>query len=356
MTRANLEGGPDPHGSGVRDPLRSVPALEPGTLRRTMHVDVGPAAAWAVKGRELELAGAARDVRAERSGDSKTTTGVVPERGMVLEREARIAAKFDSNRVLVALEIEPDSPWAETMVGQRAGSGFRRFLEETTPDGPETSLVRQLLEDLPAAALISGYSSLRLARRLGGSPAALTPPTVLDRMTDMCSGWRGGGVAVLSVAAGKGVPVQDTPEAPDLAQQDPDAWHRIPVLEADWMRRRRLVDVRFDVSGDADIWAMFRDTVGEPDGSERVLHEYSVSARVVRSEDGLVLDSITADPRVLPFVECPAAAAEVVALEGMLLRDLPRRVPEALFSVASCTHLNDLLRNIGGIAPVLEAS
>lgn len=329
--------------------MRSVPALAPGAIRRTMHVDVGPAAAWSVQGRELELSGAARDVRGAEAG--------VP---AVVVREASINARFDSGRVLVALETSPSAPWVEAMVGQRSGSGFRRFLDETAPKDPDSSLVRQLLEDLPAAALISGYSSLRLARRLGLEPGSLTPPNVLDRMTDLCSGWRAGGLAVQNVSAGSGVPVQDTPSAPDLEREQPGAWHQIPVLEADWMRRRRLVDVTFDPEADpgapktARIWAMFRDTVGEPDGSEAVLHEYSVTGQLVWSEDGPRLATVAADPRVLPFVECPAAAAEVVALEGRLLKDLPRSVPEVLFGVASCTHLNDLLRNIGGIAPALE--
>jgi hypothetical protein len=335
--------------SAVRDPLRSVPELLDGTLRRTMHVDVGPAAAWAVKGRDLELAGSARDVR----GGSEVGSPIVV-------NQASIRARFDSGRVLVALETEPEAAWAETMVGQRSGSGFRRYLDEATPPGAGSSLVRQLLEDLPAAALISGYSSLRLARRLGGAPGSLTPPGVLDRMTDLCSGWRAGGLAVEMVSAGEGVPVQDTPHAPDLAASaEPNAWHEIPVLSADWMRRRRLVDVSFDedfaVTRSAGIWAMFRDTVGESDGSESVLHEYSVTGRLIWSPEGVELASIRADPRVLPFVECPAAASEVVALEGRLLRDLPRAVPDVLFGVASCTHLNDLLRNIGGMAPVLEA-
>jgi Protein of unknown function (DUF2889) len=334
---------------GARDPLRSVPVLQLGVLRRTMHVDVGPAAAWSVKGRELELSGAARDVRG--------TDGPDP---LVLSA-ASINARFDSSRTLVSLTTEPESTWAQAMVGQRSGSGFRRFLEEATPKDGDPSLVRQLLEDLPAAALISGYSSLRLARRLGAEPSSLTPPGVLDRMTDLCSGWRASGLAVVNVAASRGVPVQDTPPAPDLEREQPGAWHEIPVLEADWMRRRRFVDVNFDDRGSGDsarpvsaqMWAMFRDTVGESDGSESVLHEYAITGRLDWTDDGVRLTTVKADPKVLPFVECPAAAAEVVALEGQLLRDLPRSVPEVLFGVASCTHLNDLLRSIGGMAPVL---
>ena len=37
----------------------------------------------------------------------------------------------------------------------------------------------------------------------------------------------------------------------------------------------------------------------------------------------MVLVSVEADPRVLPFIECPAAASEVDALGGKLLADLP---------------------------------
>src|ERR1700728_258044 len=114
------------------------------------------------------------------------------------------------------------------MIGQRVGSGFRRSLDGVAPVGPEASLVRQLMEDLPAAALISGYSSLRIARRLRENPADLTPTGVL-----------------VDMAAGRGVPVQDCPPAPDLTTDDTDSWHHIPALADDWMRRKRLVDVTF---------------------------------------------------------------------------------------------------------------
>jgi hypothetical protein len=326
--------------SGVSNPLQAVPRLVPGTLRRTMHIDVGPAAEWSDRFQELEIAGAARDVRGNAIGEPPT----------VITQES-MRATFDHGRMLLTLETEPATDWPRQMVGQRAGGGFRRRLADVTPPGAEQSLLRQLLEDLPAAARISGYASLRLSRRRGSNPAVLTPPGVLDHMTDMCSGWRAGGTAVVSISASKGVPVQDTPAAPDLAGDDITSWHTIPTLAADWMRRRRLVDVTFDEGGTAaSLWAMFRDSVGEPDGTEAVLHEYGLTGRIETSADGLVLTSLEADPRVLPFTECPAAALEVGALAGVLLKDLPKTVPVALFGVASCTHLNDLLRSIGGVA------
>jgi Protein of unknown function (DUF2889) len=328
----------------LADPLVSVPALKPGTLRRTMHVDIGPPAAWGTPGHQLILDGAARDIRVERAGVSPTVL-----------REAGVNARFDSARVLLSLDVTPESPWTEAMIGQRVGSGFRRSLDQVAPIGPEASLVRQLMEDLPAAALISGYSSLRIARRLGENPADLTPPGVLIHMTDICSGWRADGSATVSIAAGHGVPVQECPPAPDLTVGDADSWHHIPRLADDWMRRKRLVDVTFDESGQtAAIWAMFRDTVGDPDtAAEVVLHEYAVSGVLSMTPDGLLLESVVADPRVLPMFECPLAAPEVHALSGTLLADLSKAVPTVLFSVKSCTHLNDLLRNVGGMSPVL---
>jgi Protein of unknown function (DUF2889) len=84
-----------------------------------------------------------------------------------------------------------------------------------------------------------------------------------------------------------------------------------------------------------------------------VLHEYAVSGRLSMTPDGLLLESVVADPRVLPMQECPLAAPEVDALSGTLLADLSKMVPTVLFSVKSCTHLNDLLRNVGGMSPVL---
>lgn len=335
-----------------------------------MHIDVGPHSDSTRDGLSLDIRGAARDV---------DPSGVIA--------YASIEAILDPTRVLVELNTTPDTAavaWAREMVGQRSGSGFRRRLAEIAPDTdrarPETdaaaSLVRQLLEDLPAAALISGYASLRLARRTGGDPGRLTPPSVLDRMTDICSGWRAGGIAAASIGAGHGVPVQITPPAPDLAYADRRTWHEIPDLPHDWMRRRRLIHVTFGTAPDgesgapgpptdrADLWAMFRDTVGEPNGKEAVLHEYALTATLApvgaergatasRGTSGFVVESIEADPRVLPFAECPAAASHVAAIAGTRIDDLPSVVPDVLTSVSSCTHLNDLLRSIGGVTDLL---
>jgi hypothetical protein len=62
---------------------------------------------------------------------------------------------------------------------------------------------------------------------------------------------------------------------------------------------------------------------------------------------------VVAEPRVLPFPECPAAADAVGALVGSEVRVLARVVPGTLTGIASCTHLNDLLRALGGVGGLL---
>ena len=300
-----------------------------------MHVDVGVRSAW---GSALPMQGTARDLYTPHGEGSPA----------VLD-EATVEAEFDSDRRLVALRSEPASAWTAALLGARAGGGFRRSLDDVVPPGEGHSLLRQVLDDMPAAALISGYGFMRLARRQGLAPESLTPPNILDRMVDLCSGWRADGRAMASVAAGSGVPLQDCPPAPPTLSADPWAFHVTGELDADAMRRRRCLEVAPAPDGSLSVWAMFRDTVGEPGGGEAVLHEYTLTARV----EGGVVTGIEAEPRVLPFPECPGAAGEVGAVVGTAVSDLPTVVPERIVGVACCTHLNDLLRALGGLGGLL---
>jgi hypothetical protein len=251
-------------------------------------------------------------------------------------------------RNLVTLETTPGADWTGDLIGARAGGGFRRHLDGIVPAAEAGSLLRQVLDDMPAAALISGYAWMRLARREGHDPGTLMPADLLDRMTDLCSGWRAGGEAVASIETHHGMPIQDCPPAP-VDHSDPWAWHAVGPLERDWMRRRRCLDVSVDSTGGFSIWAMVRDTVGEEQGEEVVLHEYAVTASGV----GTVIGAVAAEPRVLPFPECPAAALAVGDLVGCELARLSTSVPERLTGIRSCTHLNDLLRALGGVADLV---
>jgi hypothetical protein len=118
------------------------------------------------------------------------------------------------------------------------------------------------------------------------------------------------------------------------------------------MRRRRRIDVggllpRQNGNDLVEVDAMFRDSYGEPDGTEVVLHEYGLQATL--DPDGLVVRSIEAVPAVLPFGECPLAAANVEDLVGRAIGDFRTAVREQLTGIRSCTHLNDMLRVLADV-------
>jgi hypothetical protein len=307
-----------------------------------MSIDIGARRGFSAA---LAMTGLAREIRTG-SGGSDDVTVVA---------EASVAAGFDMARELVSLETTPSAVWVNGLIGARAGGGFRRHLASVVPEAEAGSLLRQVLDDMPAAALISGYAWMRLARREGHDPSTLVPANMLERMSDLCSGWRTGGEAVASIETSHGMPIQDCPPAP-VDDADPWGWHATGALERDWMRRRRCLDVTVDGSGDFSIWAMFRDTVGEEDGAEVVLHEYAVTASGTTSGSGSVVTAVAAEPRVLPFPECPAAADAVGDLVGCRLAELSTSVPERLTGIRSCTHLNDLLRALGGVADLVGSA
>jgi hypothetical protein len=111
-----------------------------------------------------------------------------------------------------------------------------------------------------------------------------------------------------------------------------------------------------------DVWregatyridAHFRDCCPD-DGLGLIgVHEYSVEATI--DADQLVLSTLVAIPRVLPFVECPAAAANMDRLLGQPLAGLRGRVVEILNGIDCCTHLNDALRALADVAALLPA-
>jgi hypothetical protein len=113
----------------------------------------------------------------------------------------------------------------------------------------------------------------------------------------------------------------------------------MPALAPDSMRRQRLIER----DGSA-VWAMFRDSYARPDGVVTILHEYSVRATL--TADGTRIASCTATPRVLPWAECPSAAASAGRVVGHRVRDLRALVRDELVGTSTCTHLNDLLASL----------
>jgi hypothetical protein len=310
------------------------------SVRRTSHIDM--IFGDGVVADPLRLRGRARDLATDADGVAHVVA------------EAQVDAGLDDGRKLRSLVTQPSQVGVSDLPGLLVGPGFRAALQERVgQSGATRSPLYLLLDDLPVAALISGYAFLYQS---GHDPAA-RPPGGLGgkpgdagaRMlkADICSGWRSDGTMMVALRSGGGMPAPVGPPAPSLADvDDPVGWHDITALPPASMRRRRLVDVTW---GDPlAVYAMFRDTHKGSDGAETVLHEYSVEATVDPATLRVVYCHAT--PRSLPWIECPNAADSAARLEGQPVADLRSFVRAELTGISTCTHLNDLLRSLADVA------
>ncbi len=310
--------------AAMSSPATSAIARRSPSIRRTSHIDMH------VEGAEVELLGGARDL---------ITTAT----GSRVAAEACLRASVDTNGALAALTIAPPSGNSDSLVGRQVAGGFRDAVHAAFPDDAARGTpLALLLDDLPVATLISGYARLYS----GDVPADAAKAGM---KSDICSGWRSQGTMMTSVRAGIGVPVTLGPTAPSLdADREFDAagWHDIDPLPEGSMRRRRMIDIH--LAGDRwEVNAMFRDTHVQPGGHETVLHEYALTANVDAASQMFL--TCSAVPRVLPWVECPVAAASADRLVGHRVDEVRDYVRRELRGISTCTHLNDLLRSLGDI-------
>jgi hypothetical protein len=255
--------------------------------------------------------------------------------------------------VLRTVASTPHCPELAELAGQGGGNGYRPRLQALIPDEMAAgSLLYFLLDDIPGATLVGPF-----AWRLWPEAwTELTRPRPRHRpphgMVDICSGFRADGEPIRRMLSSADLR-QNLVPAHDLAQpDDPLAWHAIAPAPAGsaMMRRRRRVDV---IAGrQFTVDSVFRDSIWSPDGAETVVHEYGLRATV--DPRSLRLTGLLADPRVLPFGTCPAAAGNVDLLLGEPVGGLRHRVTELVAGTDCCTHLNDALRALAEV-PVLMA-
>ena len=275
----------------------------------------------------LVLVGSARDLVTGEDGDVNAVA------------TAFVRAEVSRNQRLAEIATTPHEPGATTLVGRIVGSGFRRAVARALPEHAERgTLLHLLLDDIPVTALISSYSLLYGGRRDAAPSGPRRRPS-----PDVCAGWRTGGSAMLAYSAGSRAPLEAGTVAQPLDDSsDPMAWHIMGILGSQEMRRCRRIDL---VKGkDLSIDAMFRDTYIDNSGVERVLHQYSVTARADLAT--LAVTHIEAVPHTLPHVECADAAASALAAREVHLPMLRNVVEQTLYGPVSCTHLNDLLRSL----------
>jgi Protein of unknown function (DUF2889) len=309
--------------------LETTPTRRAGSLRRTTsHACIradgleGPVTA-VCRGRDLFTA----------TGGATAT---------LAEHRIEVEVVF-AEGTITSIDADPPLPGGLRLVGRGAYSGFRRHAGDVFPHDKATHTVRfQLLDDLPIALLLSGRVVRAEGIALGRSDRP--PPT------DICAGWVAGGFAVKGFTE-LGPPLTIGPRAPMVERSDDaTAWHRFEPSSALSTHRRRRLDVWIeDGAGQVDTY--LRDSYVDREGTETTVHEYGVRASIDVGTGRFT--EVVAVPGRLPFPECLTAAGSAGRLAGAPTIGLRDWVAASLTGPSTCTHLNDTLRSLEGVGPLL---
>lgn len=286
----------------------------------------------------LHLVGRGRDLVTSATGEAQTRS----------ETTLRIEVAYMDGRTVTSIESDPAEPALQKLVGERTGTGFRNRVTEAVPDHrDDESLLYQLLDDVTVAVLVSGYV-------LSTVPMSPTPAmtAAMHKNENVCAGWRSGGTIMVEIGTDGRPPMVTGPTLPALLpEDDPLSWHELPTLPEHGMRRHRRTDAWRTDDGLAALECFFRDSHMDPDGTETAIHEYGVTATVDPATETMVEGA--ADPRVLPWVECPPAAGSAARIAGLALADLRDTIRAEFTGTTTCTHLNDQLRSLAGVRALL---
>jgi hypothetical protein len=168
---------------------------------------------------------------------------------------------------------------------------------------------------------------------------------------DACAGFQVGGVIMSNLDTGGGANVTGPDATPLSDPGDPVGWHDMASLPVDAMRRWRRNDLWRDADGILHVDILFRDSHMAPGDVETIIHEYTVEATVGAD---MRVTACVATPRVLPWAECPQAAASAGRVVGMAVMGLRPQVRAELLGPSTCTHLNDTLREIEDVVALAE--
>ena len=309
----------------------------PGSLRRTSSIDVtwpaGPMSHSRVDAR-------ARDLLTPSDGS--------PAR-VLAEYRADVAAAPD--RTIERVATYPHRDGIERLVGGRAGHSFRGQLAAVVPDDLRHGTgLYLLLDDLAGATLIARFAFWHWPGEGNSLARPNDVPASNRRMEGVCIGFRPGSSSLTQDGGHQPVRgLRRVQELPDPA--DPLSWHQMQQHREVSMRRARRIDVTID-GAEIRVDSMFQDSATTPDGGRVAVHQYKVTATADARTS--VLQTISAEPRVLPYQECTLAPANVPWLIGTPLRELRTAVLERLKGTNGCTHLNDAVRALAEV-PALAA-
>ena len=323
-----------------RNPAGHAPQRRPGSIRRTSTLET----TW-TDGREglLQIIGRARDAVTPAGGGAPVVCAA-----------DEFRARLQWDRTIAQIEATPPRPNIGKLVGARGGGHLRQALDELLPEERQGATPLHLaLDDISGGSLISGWAWSQWSDEWmrGFSGGDVDHGERMRRMEGVCHGFSPGFSSLNPDPDGRGrqnpVPVVDL-RHPD----DPEGWHAFsPQDGVVAMRRARWIDVWRDCDV-IRIDAGFQDSATTPAGGRVAIHEYGLKATADAVSPTLL--TVAADPRVLPFRECPAAANNLPKILGAPLSELREEVLKQFPRTAGCTHLNDALRALAEVPALLR--
>ena len=325
-----------------RQTANPAPVRPLNSIRRTSSIDVF----WP-DGRQGDrvFIGNVRDLLTPATGADATVCAAA-------SMEARLA----EDKTIKSITAQPEHPNLGKLVGERAGGHLRLFLREEMPDllaGGEPLYLA--LDDLSGSALVSGFALSQWTHDADAEMRARMVRPEFDKMmkkrADVCWGLKQGSSGLDPLATNQAIADADAKELrnPD----DPEGWHEFPVNEGPGFRRARRIDViRDEAAGLLRIDSAFQDSAKVIEGGRVAIHEYGLS--VTADPQTLEILSIVADPRILPFPECPGAVHNTQRLVGARIADMRDEVLAKLRGTQGCTHLNDALRALAEVPKLVS--
>jgi len=316
-------------------PVQGTTARSPWSIRRTSSIDTcwpdGP-------GTSMYMTGHSRDL----------LTSAATASPQVLA-EDRFTARLTPEREIITVSSNPPRPATAELAGSRAGSQLRSAIARTLGDELASGTpLYLLLDDIAGASLVAHWGAMQWAPE-PESAGELVEPRV-ESMLGVCWGFSPDSPVIKGEPGGrqshhrKVAPLDVTP--------DTWAWHVLPEQHGPAARRARRIDVHF--AGDLILAEThFQDSAPLRDGTRLAVHEYLVQLTIDRQTH--VIQSITADPRILPFGYCPGAVHNIGLLVGTKVGALRQTVIDLFAKTAGCTHLNDTMRSLAEV-PQLSAA
>lgn len=321
----------------ARNPIGPAPLRRPGSIRRTSTIDTSWPEGY---GQPMVMQGQARDIWTPADGGAPITLA-----------EDRYTILASPRREILSIEVTPDRPEAQQLVGVRAGGESRsELMQIMANERIKGSPLYLILDDFAGASLVAGWVWSRWVddwRAMAEKAGMVKTAGKGGNMEGVCSGFAPGSSALLRADPSKNQSSADVPSL--LNPGDPEGWHVLAVQDGVGMRRARRIDVLRDGDG-LMIDVGFQDSGTSPDGGDRIaIHEYQVTARAT---DGLLAE-LKVDARILPFRECPGAVGHAQRMLGTPLAELRSKVLETLPGTLGCTHLNDVLRSMAEVPQLL---